>query len=302
MGLCELPQELIFEIATRLPRRDIIRFALKTGNGHIFAASQPLLKRLKAKRKHEDAVVARFQGSLKGWPQMTERAYIKGGYERKFGPYRSRAPNVDFLAPFAGSFYWLPLVDYGYSDPEPFRPDNEMSERVHQVVQQAAKLRLAVPTRFVHFMSMPALQRLARFGIYEGLNFCLDDNLLKCSPWISGGRKAHAIRFCSSDHRETIYDWHLLIEEAGHSIIRNERTEWRGIFAKDEMLTAFRPVVEAVDFEEWVLNICLSSRSCYLFGFKNVNDVEAGSLVEDYISHNFSKRGCDENGDNGETV
>ena len=221
MSLESLLPELIYEIASRLHKKDIERFFLFTWNLQIYAVCRDLLKPIAAAKRFEKRMRERFKKSASGevnaysWPIIREQGSSSLDGLKTFGPYRANLKaNADFLGPFTGKLEWL--RPYGgeltLDDPDWDAYIYEGTvEFIEYLEKEATSVGVTIPQAFLTLMRNKSLQK--RIDLVGNGNFLEVGELRKCVPSMCDGGNGYLLRF-QHDAREP-WDMMALYLDAG---------------------------------------------------------------------------------------
>lgn len=324
MSFDTLPPEIIFDIASLLPKRDIIRFALLTFNKQIFAACEKLLKGILKDKAFENRMKKRF-GTFSDpdqnlqWRNIAIEEYIDLGYEEMFGEYvENHNPNGDFLEPYTGDLRWLPP----FGGKPVYRQANVYSDEkvTKRLEEQAVKLGVEFPKAFLTFMQDEGLQ--AQIDNVSGGTYVeLGDELRKCIPSMLDGGEGYIIRFYN-DQQGCAY-WALYLDagpEKGHCVLNGQAdpnyedndeeyaedpddlegsyndtavNEMKVIMEEGKIKVAWCTkgdwVFESSNFEEWLAKTYF--QGCYGYQCDEVGREDLGPVQDEYVRHNFTSEG-----------
>lgn len=246
MNLGELPQEIIYEIAFYLPKRDIIILGMKMLNRQIYQGCKPYFQRMSAQNKFEQRMKNRFRRyDRRSSPlnlKLKGRVYYALGLHEQFGSYRkNKNPSADCLGPFRGDLSWLPPIEGEAPSPE----THECCKSKAQTLQaQAAELGVVIPEAFLRLLRL--------YYLINDQVSLIKKEMQKCTLSIQDcgdGFTIHFGRFDSHDH------WLYLDTNAekGHCVLRYD-DPWKTFpcvgLKYDSSIYGFELV--RCDFEEWL--------------------------------------------------
>ena len=202
MSLSALPAELIHEVGSYLPQRDLVSLGLKTNNKRILTSCKSLLEKVAVAKRFQIRMEARFRRPRFGnfnssmhyeWPRISRKEYNRRGLSNKLGPYLDNSkPSADFLEPFDGNLAWLRPSD---APPTWEHQYYSTLADVQRLQRQATDLGLEIPKAFLTFMSDEKLQK--RLVLMNGLRrIYAPDCLRRCVPSIQHSKNdAYVVRF-----------------------------------------------------------------------------------------------------------